>query len=127
MKIRLLISAIALSTVAVVPLSGCSTISTINTAVTTPLCAHTLADDKAYYGVLALYNVPAFAYKAADQNNVPGWATIKPQVKPILQKMRTYVVGAKAAYGVCNTAVLGNYKAQLQILHDQVLPLIPKV
>lgn len=124
-RIRLIISAIVLSTMPIV--SGCAALNTITDLSTTPVCTQTVADDKARWAAEALYNVPASAYRSANERDLfEGHDALKANVKSKLQTLGGYLKGVRAAHEVCDTATLLSYKAGMEKISAEVLPLIPR-
>ena len=123
MKYRLIIAALSLSTVAVA-LPGCAQLGSMESVATTPLCSHTLVDDKAYFGVIAAYNGVVGAYVSADKRGLLK-DPLRSQLRGDTLTMRKYRDGAKAAYDVCNHDSLFPYQDAMSKLSDKVLPLIP--
>ena len=109
---------------ALLALPACSTLKTASSLATTPLCERTLNDEKARWAAEALYNVPASAYRSAnDRQLVP--ADLKAQIKPKLQQLGRYLVVVRNAHQACNTATLFQYKSAMEKLSAEVLELIP--
>lgn len=109
------------------PISGCATIRTV--AAIPQVCVKTSADEKAWYAAEALYNVPAALFRTANEHKMfdqfANGAALKAIAKEKLMKLDTYRVGARAAYKACDSVALGNYKAAMELLKAEVLPLIP--
>jgi hypothetical protein len=129
-KYRLIISALALSTMPI--LSGCNTVArtvlpdSIANAVTTPPCQPTLADNKARYGAEALYNVPSAAYRSANERHLLDSApALKATIKGKLQMLAGYLKGLRAAHKICDSTTLLQYRAGMERIKAEVMPLIP--
>lgn len=129
--LRSLFAALALCTMPLV--SACATLGnpTVADAVTyatTPICTHTVADDKAYAGILILYNVPAQAYVSADQHMGTNaqWVNLKPTLRADLIKLRGYRDMAKTAYDTCNSTALTSFVGPMTSLRDSLLSRIPQ-
>jgi hypothetical protein len=114
------------------PLAGCA--DALKTAgvpafvaetVNTPVCNRLVLDDKARYGVNALYNVPAQAYVSAHKRGLVTPA-VRDVVKPKLQLAYRYLLGARAAHQACDEATFLNYRGAMERIRNEVLPLIPK-
>lgn len=126
MKRVLLIALAAMS------LAGCKAVLTtagvpefVAETATTPVCNRTVLDDKARYGVAAIYNVPAQAYVSAHKRGLVTPA-IRDVVKPKLQQLYSYLKGARAAHAACDEATFLNYRGAMERIKADVLPLIPR-
>lgn len=123
-RIRLTLAALALSTV---PLTACSTLSTVGTAISTPVCATTLVDDRARWGAEALYNIPAGAYRSAnDRHLFDGHDALKATIKADLQTLGKYLLLVRDAHKHCNHDTLFQYKSAMDSLSAEVTALIPR-
>lgn len=118
--------------VAALPLAGCKAMLTtagvpafVAETVNTPVCNRTVLDDKARYGVAAIYNVPAQAYVSAHKRGLVTPA-VRDVVKPKLQALYGYLKGARAAHAACDEATFLNYKGAMERIRNEVLPLIPR-
>lgn len=121
---RFLIAALALSTV---PLTACSTLSTVGSAITTPVCSTTVADDKARWAAEALYNVPAGAYRSANEHGLfAGHDALKASAKSKLQTLAKYLLVVRDAHEHCNHDTLFQYKSAMDALSAEVTALIPR-
>lgn len=126
---KLILAALML---AALPLAGCKTMLTtagvpdfVAETVSTPVCNRTVLDDKARYGVAAIYNVPAQAYVSAHKRGLVTPA-VRDVVKPKLQALYGYLKGARAAHAACDEATFLNYKGAMERIRNEVLPLIPR-
>lgn len=111
---------------AAAPLSACGGLAS-GIASASSVCANTTADEKAWYAAEALYNVPAQAYRVANEayKSEPRWLTIKATVKPKLQTLNQYRLGAKGAYQACNLQLLDQFAAAMKPLSADVTAAIP--
>jgi hypothetical protein len=123
---------IAASMTLLVPLGGCKTALTsagvpefVAETVNTPVCNRLVLDDKARWGVAAIYNVPAAAYVSAHKRGLVS-ADIRDVLKPKLQLLYSYLKGARAAHSACDEATFLNYRNAMTRIRDEVLPLIPR-
>jgi predicted small secreted protein len=126
MRKILLLAACALA----MPLAACDTVGGIANSIPavgqyTTVCANSTADEKALYAVEAAYNVPAGAYRSANSRGLIT-PTLKAQIKPKLQTLAKYVLGAREARKACNMVALGQYQEAAETLKAGVLPLIPR-
>lgn len=122
---------LAVALAAAIPLGGCKTMLSVvspNAAAATEVCANTTADEKAWFAAEAFYNVPSAAYRSANERykGEPRWESVKVVVKPKLQDLNRYRVGARSAYQACNMVALGQYSAAMEKLRNEVMPLIPQ-
>lgn len=123
-RFKVILAALVLSTV---PLSACSTLSTVGTALTTPVCATTLTDDRARWAAEALYNVPAGAYRSANERHLfAGHDALKANVKSKLQTLAKYLLLVRDAHAHCNHDTLLQYKSAMDSLSAEVTALIPR-
>lgn len=93
--------------------------------VAAPLGDKTLRDEQAYYAVSAAYNVPAHAYRAANERRMLS-PSLKNFLKPKLIYMYDLLKAARAAYQFGDAAGFAAKKAALFKLRDEITPLIPK-
>jgi acyl-coenzyme A synthetase/AMP-(fatty) acid ligase len=122
---RLLIAAALLSTVPL--MSACATLGTVGSALSTPVCANALADDKARWGAEALYNVPASAYRSANEHHLfDGHDALKANIKGKLQTLAKYLLVVRDAHQHCNHDTLLQYKSAMDQLSTEVTALIPR-
>jgi predicted small secreted protein len=115
MRKILLLAACALA----MPLAACDTVGGIANSIPavgqyTTVCANSTA-----------YNVPAGAYRSANSRGLIT-PTLKAQIKPKLQTLAKYVLGAREARKACNMVALGQYQEAAETLKAGVLPLIPR-
>lgn len=123
---------LAVAMLAAVPLGGCTSVLTsagvpefVAETVNTPVCNRLVLDDKARYGVNALYNVPAQAYVSAHKRGLVTPA-VRDVVKPKLQLAYRYLLGARAAHQACDEATFLNYRGAMERIRNEVMPLIPQ-
>lgn len=112
---------------AAIPLAACGGLGG-GVASVASVCANTAADEKAWYGAEALYNVPAAAYRSTNERFKadPRWLPVKAVVKPKLQELNRYRLGAKSAYQACNLTALDQWVAAMKPLSAEVTALIPE-
>lgn len=82
-------------------------------------------DERGMIAVEALYNVPAQAYVTADTRNLPGWASIKPTVRPLLLDLRRIRDDVRAAYGAGDARGFRERVAALRTLRDRIMSRFP--
>lgn len=113
--------------VAAAPLAACGGLGS-GIASVSSVCANTSADEKAWYAAEALYNVPAQAYRVANEayKSEPRWLSIKATVKPKLQTLNKYRLGAKSAYQACNLELLNQFAAAMKPISAEVSAAIPR-
>jgi hypothetical protein len=109
--------------------SGCSALGTAGTVVqaatsSAPLGDRITMDERGMYAVDLLYNVPASAYRSANERHLITPA-LRAQVRPILIQMRQLQLAARAAYRVGDATSWNSRVAALQQLRAQVVVLIP--
>lgn len=80
----------------------------------------TLIDEKVVYAAEVIYNIPAQAYKAANENGKLS-PELKGRLKPLLIKMNDLRLTISAAKGTVNCDF-----AQMKELQVQVLQLLPR-
>lgn len=117
---------------AMVPLGGCANVlksagvpEFVAETVNTPVCNRLVLDDKARYGVAAIYNVPAQAYVSAHKRGLISDA-VRDVVKPKLQLLYKYSKAARAAHQACDEATFLNYRTAMERIKTEVMPLIPR-
>ncbi len=82
-------------------------------------------DERGMIAVEILYNVPAQAYVTADTRELPGWAGIKPTVRPLLIEARRWLLLVREAYRLGDERTFRDRVARLQSLRDQIMARIP--